>query len=164
MDLIQKLAQCDLGHEVYHSDGFGHVQVEIVSAYGFETPSVLLGKIDEASLWSEFFEMAKSKPESWMFDLSRHFPADKLYSTKCFVEFLHMISDRNGLICLIQESPYWCWELQNISLMDQVLEIVDRLIDATAPDSLGGEIDLVMLTQIHERLESRRSALESLPL
>jgi hypothetical protein len=163
MDIIQTLAECDLGHEVYHSDGFGHVQVETVSSYGFETPSVLLEKIEQDSLWDQFIAMAKTQPEEWLIDLVRYFPEDKPYSTKCFVEFLTIISDRNGLIILLQDSSRWYWDLQNISSMSKVFNIVEKLIDDTVSDGWDSEIDLIMLNQILEQLKERRSALECLP-
>lgn len=166
MDIIQKLAQCDLGHEVYHSDGFGHIQVETVSTCDFDTPtpSELLERIDQVSLWDEFFVMAKTKTESWLFDLVRYFPEDKTYSTQCFVEFLNIISTRNGLIFFVQDSSRWYWNLQNISLMDRVFEVVKKLIDDTSSVELDGEIDLIMLNQILEQLTDKRAALECLSL
>ena len=164
MDIIQKLAQCDLGHEVYHADDFGHVQVETVSICGFETPSMLLEQIDQDSLWGQFFTMAKTQPEEWLIHLMSYFPEDKPYSTQCFVEFLTIISDRNALIFLVQYSSDWYWEVQNLYLMERVFEVVEQLIEERSSAAVGDDIDLIMLKQILGRLKDKKSVIEDLPL
>lgn len=164
MDIIQKLAQCDLGHEIYHVDAFGHIQVETVSSSTFESPSVLLEMIDQDSLWDQFFAMAKTQPEKWLINLVSHFPEAKPYSTACFVKFLSIISDRNALIFLVQYSSDWYWDVQNLCLMERVFEVVEKLIEERSSAAVSDDIDLMMLNQILGRLKDKKSAIEDMHL
>lgn len=162
MDAVNKLATYDFGQEVFHSDGFGHIQVQTVSSLGFEpSPSMLLERIDQESKWPEFFVMAKTKSETWLLELVNHFPLTKQYSTNCFIEFLGILSSRDALIVLLQESPSWCWSSQNISLINTVLEKIDALIGHTSDESLNGEIEQMMLNDLVQRLTHLKRQIES---
>jgi hypothetical protein len=148
MDPIAELAQQDLIHEIYHSDGHGHLQVEQVSFDWGKSPTELLNKIEQESLWPAFFTMVKTKPEQWLLDLLYFFPKDKQYSTLCFVEFLAMISSRDGLICLLQDSPDWYWNTQTSTLIDRVLAVTQVLIETLPEDPMTAEIESSMLNNV----------------
>ncbi len=153
MGIIQKLAECDLGREIYHSDGNGHVQVQLVSKCGFETPAVLIEQIEQAGLWLEFFEMAKTKGDDWILRVIRFFPENKYYSTMCFVEFLSILTNTDSKILLIQDSPTWFWDESNAALIEKVITIAERLIESINPESIDSEIDLSILNRVIQRLE-----------
>jgi hypothetical protein len=155
MDPIAELAQQDLIYEIYHPDGHGHLQVEQVSFDWGKSPTELLNKIEQESLWPAFFTMVKTKPEQWLFDLLYFFPKDKQYSTLCFVEFLHMISSRDGLICLLQDSPDWYWNTQTSTLINRVLAITKELIETIPEDPITAEIESSMLANIVKGLKDK---------
>lgn len=162
MDAVKKLAACEFSQEVYHSDGFGHIQVETVSTLGFDpSPLMLLDEIDQESKWPEFFVMAKTKSESWLLELVNHFPLTESYSTSCFVEMLNILSGRDALIILLQESPSWYWSDQNSSLIDTVLNKVELLINGTTADILNDEIERDMFNDISQRLIGLKLQIES---
>ncbi len=158
MNAVEKLARCDLGHEVYHSDGCGHVQVETVAAHGFETPAVLLTQIEQNDLWPEFYDLVKTKPDSWLLRLVTFFPSDQAYSTRCFVRLLNLLSDRQTVILLVQDAPHWYWDRHNVELMAQVEHVVNRLIAETETGSMDGDIELSLLTDVIKRLERLKRA------
>ena len=107
MGPIEKLAKCDLGREVYHSDGEGHVQVQYLSDAldPFDSPHVLLDQVEQEGLWPEFLEMARTKDDEWIQRICRVFSDTEQYSTLCYVEFLSILSSRDAQITLIQDSP-----------------------------------------------------------
>jgi len=153
MNPVQALAIQDLKREIYHADGKGHVQVETLMPDGFESPSELLDQIDQTSQWPEFFAMAETKPEQWVLDLLVYFPVTKSYSTRCFVEFLTLLSSRDALIILVQDSPRWYWDGQHAELMDAVMTTVTTLIHGTPQSGLSGEIELILLGDLFKALE-----------
>lgn len=157
MDTIHKLAKCDLGGEIYHSDGHGHIQVEQVSSYGFESPTFLLEQVEKEGLWPEFFEMAKAKEDEWILRITRYFPDADHYSTTCFVEFLTVLSSRDSQIQLIQDSPLWFWDEKNAPMISRVIDKAVQLIDSTSHESLDKEIDLSILNGVISRLEAKRN-------
>lgn len=152
MNPIDALSKHILKNEVYHADGHGHVQVETVSTDDFESPTDLLEKIDQTSQWPAFYAMARTKPEQWLLGLMGYFPETKPYSTRCFVEFLDIFSSRNAMICLVQESPRWYWDVENIEQIGKVMSTVTSLIDSTSQGDLDAEIDLMLLGDLLKRL------------
>ncbi len=145
MNIIQKLANCDLGRETYHSDGKGHLQVQQESSYGFETPTSLLEQVEQEGLCPEFFEIVKTKEDGWILHITRHFLTSKHYSTTCFVEFLSILSSRDAQIQLIQDSPMWLWDENNLTLIGMVIDKAEQLIASTDQKSIDREIDLSIL-------------------
>jgi hypothetical protein len=160
MNIIQKLKVCGLGGEIYHSDGHGHIQVEQVSSYGFETPAFLLEQVEKEGLWPEFFEMAKAKEDEWILRITRYFSDTDHYSTTCFVEFLSILSSRDAQIQLIQDSPLWFWEEKNAPMMNRVIDKATQLINSPSCDPLDKEIDLSILNGVISRLETKRNKTE----
>jgi len=156
MDLIQKLEKCDLGGEVYHSDGKGHLQVQLVSPNGFETPAFLLEQVEKEGLWSEFFKMTKTKDDEWIMRITRFFSNTEHYSTECFVELLTILSSRDAQIQLIQDAPLWLWNKNNTNLINIVTDKAKQLIDSTVGESLDKEIDLSILNRVINKLEAKR--------
>jgi len=112
----------------------------------------LLGEIEQTCQWPAFFAMARTKPEQWLLDLKICFPETKSYSARCFVEFLDIFSSRHALICLVQDSPRWYWDVENIDLLGTVISTVRRLIESTSQGGLDAEIDLIMLRDLLKRL------------
>ncbi len=157
MSIIQKLKVCDLGEEIYHSDGHGHIQVEQVSSYGFEGPDFLLEQVEKEGLWPEFFEMAKAKEDEWILRITSYFPDTEHYSTTCFVEFLSILSGRDAQIQLIQDSPLWFWDEKNAAMIGRVIDEAAQLIDSSPHESLAKEIDLSLLNGVISRLETKRN-------
>ena len=159
MDIIQKLATCDLGCEIYHSDGEGHVQVEsrMDTTDPFEPPQLLLGQIEQEGQWSEFFEMAKTKGDDWILRITQYFPDATHYSTMCFIEFLSTLSSRDAQIVLIQDSPLWLWDEKNAPMIGVVIDKARQLIDSTPRESMDKEIDLSILNGVISRLEVKRT-------
>lgn len=155
MDLIAELAQHDLVHEIYHPDGHGHVQVEQVAFDWGKSPTELLNKIEQESLWPAFFTMLKTKPEQWLLDLLFFFPKDKQYSTQCFAEFLSIISSRDGLIYLLQDSPDWYWNAETSALINKVLAVTESLLDDLPKDAISAEIESSILTNIVKGLKDK---------
>lgn len=162
MDIIQKLERCDLGEEIYHSDGHGHVQVEQVSSYGFEGPDFLLKQVDKQDLWPEFFKMAKTRGDEWIHRIVRYFPDNKYYSTTCFVEFLSILSSRESQVQLVQDAPLWFWGEKNVSMISRVIDKATQLIDSTPCGSLGGEIDLSILNGVISRLNAKKNEIKQM--
>ena len=159
MDIIQKLAKCDLGREIYHSDGEGHVQVEqrpIGLVDPFETPQTLLCQVEQEGLWSEFFEMVKTKEDEWILHITRYFSDNEHYSTTCFVEFLSILSSRNAQIQLIQDSPLWLWDKKNSAMINLVIDKASQLADSSLCELGDWEIDLSVLNGVISRLEAKR--------
>ena len=158
MNPIQELAQLDLRDEIYHSDGHGHIQVETraVLTDDLKSPTDLLETIEQMSQWLAFFAMTKTKPEQWLLDLLRYFPDNKPYSTLCFVEFLKVFTARNSLIFLIQDSPIWYWNTQNIVLISGVIDMVVELIDDSSQSTIEGKIDLNLLTGVLKKLKEKQ--------
>jgi len=85
-------------------------------------------------------------------DLMICFLETKSYSTRCFVEFLDIFSSRNALICLVQDSPRWYWDVENIDLIGTVISTVITLIDRTSEFDLDAEFDLILLGDLLKRL------------
>ncbi len=81
-------------------------------------------------------------------DLMGYFPEMKSYSTRCFVAFVDIFSSRNALICLVQDSPRWYWDVENIDLIGTVISTVITLIDRTSESDL----DLILLGDLLKRL------------
>lgn len=164
MDIIQKLATCDLGREIYHSDGEGHVQVEYQYQADltdpFDTPQLLIGQVEQESLWSEFFEMAKTKEDDWILRFTQYLPDTAHYSTMCFIEFLSTLSSRDMQIVLIQDSPLWLWDKKNAPMIGMVIDKARQLIDSTPRESMDKEIDLSILNGVISRLETKRNKIE----
>lgn len=160
MDIIQKLSKCDLGREVYHSDGEGHIQVQqlpvnIVDT--FETPQSLLTQVEQEELWLEFFEMVKAKEDEWILHFTRYFPDNECYSTTCFVEFLSILSSRDAQIQLIQGAPLWTWDEKNGSLISTVIDKAAQLADSLPSEPMSSEIELAILNRVINRLEAKRN-------
>jgi len=160
MEIIHKLATCDLGREIYHSDGQGHIQVEQVPSYGFETPTFLLEQVEKEGLWPDFFAMARTKEDEWILHITRYFSDIDHYSTTCFVEFLSILSSRDAQIQLIQDSPQWLWDEKNAPMISRVVDKATQLIDSTSRDSMDKEIDLSILSGVISRLEAKRNKIE----
>lgn len=156
MDAIQKLAKCDLGREIYHSDGEGHVQVEYQSDSidPFDSPHVLLGQVEQEGLWPEFLKMARMKDDEWILRITRVFSGSEHYSTSCFVEFLSILSSRDAQIILIQDSPTWLWDEKNAPMLEVVIDKAAQLIASATGDSMDREIDLSILNRVISRLEA----------
>lgn len=160
MNLIQKLTVCDLGEEIYHSDGHGHLQVEQVSSYGFEGPSFLLEQVEKEGLWPEFFEMARTKDDEWVLHIARYLSNIEHCSIVCFVEFLVILSGRDAQIQLIQDSPLWPWDEKTAPMISRVVDKATQLIGSTCCDSMDKEIDLFILSGVISRLEAMRKKIE----
>jgi hypothetical protein len=160
MDIIQKLAKCDLGREIYHSDEQRHIQVEQDSSYGFETPTFLLDQVEKEGLWPEFFEMAKTKEAEWILRITRYLSSTEHCSTMCIVEFLSILSSRDAQIQLIQDSPLWFWNERNAPMISRVIDKATQLIDSTPCGSMDKEIDLSILNGVIRRLEAKRNKTE----
>ena len=158
MDTIQKLAKCDFGREIFHSDGEGHVQVEYRtdSLDPFDSPHVLLGQVEQEGLWPEFLEMARSKDDEWIRSISRVFSGTEHYATSCFVEFLSILSSRDAQIEFIQDSPMWLWDEKTAPMLEMVIDKAAQLIASTPDDSLEKEIDLSILNSVISRLEAMK--------
>lgn len=160
MGIIQKLAKCDLGREIYHSDGEGHIQVQqlpVDTVDPFETPQALLALVEKEGLWPELFEMVKSKEDEWILHITRYFSDTEPYSTTCFVEFLSILSSRAAQIQLIQDSPLWFWDEKNTPMISKVINKATQLIDSTPRESMDKEIDLSILNGVISRLEAKRN-------
>ena len=160
MDIIQKLAMCDLGREIYHSDGQGHIQVEQDSSYGFETPAFLLEQVEKEGLWPEFFEMAKTKEDEWILRITRDLSSTEHCSTMCLVEFLSILSSRDALIVFIQDSPEWTWDEKSTSLIDMVIDKAMQIVNSIPRDSTDHGIDLSILNGVISKLEAKRDQAE----
>jgi len=128
------------------------VQVETVSTDDYESPTELLERIEQTTQWPAFLAMARLKTEQWLLDLMGYFPEMKSYSTRCFVAFLDIFSSRNALICLVQDSPRWYWDVENIDLIGTVISTVITLIDRTSEFDLDAEFDLIFLGDLLKRL------------
>lgn len=153
MDAINKLLTHSFEEERYHSDGFGHIQVQNTAQCDFDcSPADLLAQIDQASQWPEFLVAAKEMPDSWLIALSNHLPFDKHYSTDLLLELLQIVKSRDSAIVLIQESPRWYWSSNNISQINKVIEKASGLIAATSTDDLSSEIERSILQDIQQRL------------
>lgn len=155
MDPIAELAQQDLIHEIYHPDGHGHVQVQQVSFDWGKSPTELLDKIDQESLWPAFFIMVKTKPDQWLLDLLFFFPKDKQYSTQCFVDFLAILSSRDGLICLLQDAPNWYWDSETSKLINKVLAVTEVLIETLPEDPITAELESGILNNVVQGLKDK---------
>lgn len=153
MDAVQKFAECDLFREVYHSDGMGHVQVEVVSDCGFETHALLLEQIEQEKLWPEFFEMVKTREDDWILGITSSFPEDKHYSTMCFAQFLSILTSTDAKIMLLQNAPFWLWDKSNVSLLETVIEIAAKIGESLDNDSIDAEIDLSIVNGVIRRLK-----------
>lgn len=124
------------------------MQVETVSTDDYESPTELLERIEQTTQWPAFLAMARLKTEQWLLDLMGYFPEMKSYSTRCFVAFVDIFSSRNALICLVQDSPRWYWDVENIDLIGTVISTVITLIDRTSESDL----DLILLGDLLKRL------------
>lgn len=156
VDIIQKLAVCDLGREIYHSDGQGHIQVQSESSCGFETPFLLLEEVGREGLWPEFIEMTRSKEDEWILRITRFFPEASHFSTICFVEFLDILSNRDAQLQLIQDSPLWLWSENNVALIDVVIDKAAQLVDSTHQKASDRDIDLSILHRVIDSLEAKK--------
>lgn len=160
MKIIHKLATCDLGREIYHSDGEGHIQVQQDSPCGFETPTFLLEQVEKEGLWPEFFAMARTKEDEWVLDIARYLLNLEHCSTMCFVEFLSILSSREAQIQLIQDSPLWLWDEKSVPMINRVIDKAKQLIDSTPSESMDKEFDLSILNGVIRRLEEKESKTE----
>lgn len=157
--LIETLEQCDFVTELYHPDGFGHIQVETHSPSDDGCPAVLLRQIDRDGLWDAMLEMVKTKPESWILKLAQSLPADGLFSTNCLLQFLDLLCARDTLIVLVQDSPQWFWNRHNLEMMVKVRQVVAALLEQTDCGMAEGLVDADLLGGVLERLDRRRADL-----
>lgn len=161
MDAINQLLAHQFEEEIYHSDGYGHVQVQSTATYDFGcAPAELLDQIEQTGQWQRFFLSIAEQPDSWLLALSNHLPLGKPYSISILVELLQRLHSRDSRMILIQESPMWSWRSQHILQLQTVLNILQKLIDETTPtqqssvesNDFGYEIEISMLNDIALKL------------
>ncbi|GIU28641.1 hypothetical protein TUM4644_26470 [Shewanella colwelliana] len=162
MDAINQLLAHTFEEAIYHSDGYGHLQVQSTAQCDVNcAPADLLAQIEQAAQWPTFILAMKAQPDSWLLALSNHVPLDKHYSTHVLVELLRAIKTRDAHIALIQETPRWNWSSpQSPLLIDTVLKMLQVLIDDLTlaqfdtPQScdISREIELAMFSDIVTRL------------
>jgi hypothetical protein len=163
MDIIKRLENCNFGREICHADGFGHVQVEIEppSCY-LETPAYLLELVEEQGLWPEFFALAKTRDNGWIQRICKYLYFTDSCATQCFVRFLDMLSGREPQLQLLQDSPLWHWDANNVSLIETVIAKATQLSESTPPDDPGSDIDLLILQSLIGRLEALRAQIKGI--
>lgn len=134
---------------IYHSDRFGHVQVEEplqATPYNF---SNLLHFIEIKQQWPALLKLLPSKSECWLLNFSFELQKEKskgaLY---CLVKLTDFIKTQDNKIAHLQHAAQWPWISGTILLVNVVLNTLAKIEQGLLKeDGLSAEIDLTIVQQ-----------------
>ncbi|UPW20520.1 hypothetical protein M0C34_09785 [Agarivorans sp. TSD2052] len=106
-DPISLLKQYQCLHAIYHSDGAGHVQVQILENTQPFSLQCLLAAIDSKDLWDACFKMFQQQPATWLLNVAEQLENSASYHTRCQLKLAQQLSERQHSIGLMQNADQW---------------------------------------------------------
>lgn len=147
---------------IYHSDGFGHLQVETPFQANPYSISRLIHFIELKQQWPDCIELLSSKSECWLLDFSVELQKENSSGVlNCLVKITDFFEASGNRIAHLQNVAQWPWHSDSSALFEVVkntLIIIE--LGLLKEDELTSEIDLsivrhslVALEQIYENCE-----------
>lgn len=115
------------------------------------TISALLYQIQASDLWDALFEVAATRPDQWLVDLSEFFPAEEQFIPALF-RMLCSATTVHARVCHAQESADWPWGATTMCLVPKVMAEV-RAVRQSVSGS-GSEVCESNLRLVEARLEA----------
>lgn len=150
---VSVLKQYKFIEPVYHSDGMGHVQEQLLVSDQPCSLEGLLDRIEEKGDWDICLAMFEKQPKIWLLTLTEKLENIAYYHTKCNMKILSLLTERSDIIALLQDADRWFWDDSNRQMITLLLKEIEKLLDHQYSDDLEKEIDVSMLTRIKINLE-----------
>lgn len=147
----------------YHTDDFGHIQVEMPHQDGLYSFKSLIELVDNEQQWPALLRLVSSNNEAWLLsfsaELQKHHCKGKLY---CLFNLIEFFENADNKIAYLQNAAQWPWQLENTTLLDKVVKIL-MLIEQglIANKDLNAEIDLSILRKTKIDIQLIKTKLKS---
>ena len=133
----------------YHTDDFGHVQVEIPNHERRYSLSSLLNLIEREQQWPALVELLSSNNEHWLLNLSIELQKQTYEGALyCLVSLIDAIESIDIKIVYLQNSAQWPWHIANIVLLDKTINslvLIEK--DLMRRKGVSEEIDLSIVSK-----------------
>jgi len=134
---------------IYHSDGFGHVQVEEPLQSTPYNISNLIHFIEKKQQWSALLKLLPSKNECWLLSFSLELQKEESKGVlSCLITLTDFIKTQDNKIAHLQHAAQWPWISGTILLVNVVLSTLAKIEqDLLKEDGQSAEIDLTIVRQ-----------------
>lgn len=160
MDVIELLLAYQAPEEIYHPDGEGHVQVQVVMDENADpfSPSIaeLFVQLEQQNLWSEWQQAASEQEASWLCDLMKHIVVwmkDKPCQLQAWLSCFSVLTERDAILTAISDLSQL--PLQQAS-NEQLNQVMVRINELTLPnydeDDVSQYLEQCMINDALERI------------
>ena len=154
-EVLELIANYQFIEPIYHSDGFGHLQVETPFQANPHSISRLIHFIELKQLWPDCIKLLSSKSECWLLDFSVELQKEKSAGVlNCFVKITDFLEASGNQVNHLQNVAQWPWHSDSNALLEDVknrLIILERSL--LKEDGLTSEIDLSIVRHSLAALE-----------
>lgn len=117
----------------YHSDGHGHLQVQITAENQPQLLDKLLLAIETNNEWDNCFLMLKKQPEPWLLDVSECLQNTAHYHTKYQLKVYDILHNTDNVMSLLESAQNWYWDSTNWKVLSVLIDKITNLLDNIEP-------------------------------
>ncbi|WP_114324875.1 hypothetical protein [Candidatus Colwellia aromaticivorans] len=134
---------------IYHSDGFGHLQVEAPIETNPYSISSLICQIELKQQWPAFIKLLPSQSELWLLNFSVELQKENSKGVlNCLVKLTGFIKTSANQITHLQYAAQWPWQSGSILLFDEIINTLSKIEQSLIKkDGLAAEINLSIVRQ-----------------
>lgn len=120
-EILKLVESYQFEEPIYHSDGYGHVQVEQPLQkinYSFNDLILL---IEERQLWPEVIKKLRDKDDFWLINFSTEIETQCTEGAfNCLFQLSLLIKDEKNQVFQYQGAAKWPWKFGSISLLKEM--------------------------------------------
>lgn len=132
----------------YHSDDFGHIQVETPLQTNEYSINDLIHMIELKQLWPRCMKQLASKDEPWLLKFSAELKKeDSDGALNCLVKLTCYFQSLGNKLVHLQDAAHWSWSFGTISQLEKIQRSLLELQQCLQEDPLTTEIDLCIIKQ-----------------
>lgn len=140
---------------IYHSDGFGHVQIEEQLQATSYSISNLIHFIEIKQQWSALIKLLPNKSECWLLnfslELQKESSKDVLY---CLVKLTDLIKIPDNKIIHLQYAAQWPWSIGTTLLLNETIKMLTKIErNLLKENELTSEINLSIIRNTLREVE-----------
>ncbi|RTR38741.1 hypothetical protein EKG38_11265 [Shewanella canadensis] len=150
---VSVLKQYEFLEPVYHSDGMGHVQEQLLVSDQPCSLEGLLERIEEDNDWDSCLAMFEEQPKVWLLSFSEKLGNIAYYHTKCNMQIFSLLTERSDIIAFLQDADRWFWDISNRQMIPVLIKKIESMLTHHYSDDLEKEFDTSILTTVKLNLE-----------
>jgi|TARA_B100001063_G_scaffold17010_1_gene13050 hypothetical protein len=152
-ELLKLVGNHQFEEPIYHSDEYGHIQVEQPPQKVNYSLDDLILLIEERKLWQALIEKLSAKDDAWLMEFLTAIQKQRTMGVfHCLVQLSSLIKDDANQVFQYQDVNGWPWQFGSILLLEEIehknLMLKQRLINQ------GADISEIYLSIVKDTLIS----------